>query len=143
MSGNSGAWNIARFIISSTALLVIALAAAVTNGVVVFSGARDDLVVIMLTAATVVLTGVAVAIGIFAFWGYGEIKTKMVEAARQEAQRVAPEVAKEAAAPIAARTAHEAIEPALDQLQALLESIQSAQRGSEPEPGVTDYDASG
>lgn len=52
-----------------------------------------DVVTVALAAAAVILTGVAIIVGILAFWGYRDIRTMAARRAEAEARRVAVDVA--------------------------------------------------
>lgn len=88
-------------------LLVLVLATAQANGLIVFSGTGLDLAAIILSAVSVLITGLGVFIAILALWGYKEIRDRATNAAVEEATKRAVEAAREAAKPIAARTALE------------------------------------
>ena len=48
---------------------------------------------IVLGAASIILTGVAIVLGIFAVWGYRDIRAAAIKAAETEGRRAAEDVA--------------------------------------------------
>ncbi|MER9541773.1 hypothetical protein NKI72_06665 [Mesorhizobium sp. M0437] len=80
------------------------------KGFIVFDGGLE-LSSVLLTAASLVVTGVGVMAGILAIFGYGQIKEAAIHASRTEARTVAEDaarrVATEVASSVAARVARE------------------------------------
>lgn len=82
-------WQAAWAIIVATALLVLVMASAQSNGLIVVDTHKTDLDVVMLAAATVVLTGVAVLIAIGTLWGFKELRDAAIKAAVEKADAIA------------------------------------------------------
>jgi hypothetical protein len=94
---NSGLWQVAWAIIFATFLLTLVFATAKSNGLIVMDEHKMDVDVMMLAAATVVLTAVAILVGVGALYGYREMKEAAISAAMAHALKVAERVATERA----------------------------------------------
>jgi len=130
----NGSWIAVCTILLATLMFGVVCSIAASNGLVVFDGSKADLSVVLLTAATVVLTGVAVIMALFGFWGYGELRSSAVRLAVEEARKTARETARSVAQTVVARSKFEvAAEPdgtTPEEAQKIVEA-QEAELGSQ------------
>lgn len=96
-------WRVLMTIIVVLGLFVLVLATAKSNGLIVWEGTTLDLSVLLLTAATVVLTGVAVGVAVFAIWGYREAREAAIKSAVEIAAAEARKTARDVAQTVATR----------------------------------------
>ena len=85
-------------------LLVLVLAGAKSNNLIVFTGTTFELASILLAATTLVVTVLGVFVAILALWGYREIRDKAIAQAVGQAVDKSAAIAKDVAGPVAART---------------------------------------
>jgi hypothetical protein len=79
-------WFAVWFVLGSQFVATLWLVYLVSKGQIVITFDKGaDLATLALTAATLVITGVAVMVGIVAVWGFREIRERAVKAAVDEA----------------------------------------------------------
>ncbi|HYL34106.1 MAG TPA: hypothetical protein VEU53_13280 [Stellaceae bacterium] len=101
-----GARTAASIVFMAVAIFAMIIAWAATHGILIIKLDKPfDLATVLFLAATLVVTGVGVAVAVVTLYGYEHIRTSAIDAARKEAEKVA----KETAVSVAARTALEAV----------------------------------
>lgn len=86
-------WKIIWTVMILLVLLVGIFSTAASSHLIVYDPKSSDLGAIALGAATVILGGVAVILGIGAIWGYREIREAIIAAALSHAEKVSAQVA--------------------------------------------------
>lgn len=86
-------WKIVWTLIIVLFLFVAVFSTAISSHLIVYDANKADLGAIVLGAAAVILTGVAVILGVAALWGYREIREALVQVAISNAREVSTTVA--------------------------------------------------
>jgi 3-keto-L-gulonate-6-phosphate decarboxylase len=93
MSRYEEVWKLIWTVMILLVLLVAVFSTAISSHLIVYDSKTADLGAISLGAATVILAGVAVIVGIGAIWGYREIREAIIKAALSHAETVSARVA--------------------------------------------------
>ena len=111
MSRYEELWKIALTLIVVLFLFVAVFSTAISSHLIVYDVNKTDLRAIVLGASAVILTGVAVVLGVAALWGYREIREALVQVATASAREAATTVATQVTADLVPRLVEARIGP--------------------------------